>query len=151
MFSRTIISPVLENSRNGEKIMFRNNAWILQYCKFAVVGITSLIVDYVFMVFLTENTAFGLDYFQACAFSYTLSVFVNYYLSMKFVFEGRENMGKVREASIFFVLSLIGLFLNQMIMWIAVELFDIYDVVAKLLSTLLVTNYNFISRKKFFE
>ncbi|MBQ2901159.1 MAG: GtrA family protein [Agathobacter sp.] len=131
--------------------MFRNNALVLQYCKFAAVGITSLIVDYVFMVFLTENTAFGLDYFQACAFSYTLSVFVNYFLSMKYVFQSREDMGKVKEASIFFVLSLIGLFLNQMIMWFAVEILGIYYVAAKLLSTLLVTNYNFISRKKFFE
>lgn len=131
--------------------MFRSNAWILQYAKFAVVGITSFIVDYVFMVFLTENTAFGLDYFQACAFSYTLSVFVNYMLSMKFVFHGRDDMGKVKEASIFFVLSLVGLFLNQLAMWIAVELLQIYYMAAKLLSTLLVTNYNFISRKKCFE
>lgn len=131
--------------------MFRNNMLVLQYCKFAVVGITSLLVDYVFMVFLTENTAFGLDYFQACAFSYTLSVFVNYFLSMKYVFHGRDDMGKVKEAGLFFVLSLVGLFLNQVVMWVAVELFQIYYVAAKLLSTLLVTNYNFISRKKFFE
>lgn len=131
--------------------MFRSNGLVLQYAKFAAVGITSLIVDYVFMVFLTENTAFGLDYFQACAFSYTLSVFVNYVLSMRYVFQGREDMGKVKEASIFFILSLVGLFLNQMIMWIAVEIFQIYYIAAKLLSTLLVTNYNFISRKKFFE
>lgn len=131
--------------------MFRNNVWILQYAKFAVVGITSLMVDYIFMVFLTENTALGLDYFQACAFSYTLSVFVNYFLSMKYVFHGREDMGKIKEASIFFVLSLIGLFLNQAIMWVAVELLGIYYMAAKLLSTVLVTNYNFISRKKFFE
>ncbi len=131
--------------------MFNNRTLIFQYVKFAAVGITSLIVDYVFMVFLTENTVFGLDYFQACAFSYTLSVFVNYFLSMRYVFQGREDMGKVKEASIFFVLSLVGLLLNQMIMWIAVEVFQIYYVVAKLLSTLLVTNYNFISRKKFFE
>lgn len=131
--------------------MFKNYALITQYAKFAAVGITSLAVDYIFMVFLTENTAFGLDYFQACAFSYTLSVFVNYFLSMKYVFHGREDMGKVKEASIFFMLSLIGLFLNQMIMWIAVEMFQIYYIVAKLLSTFLVTNYNFISRKKFFE
>ena len=131
--------------------MLRNNTLVLQYAKFAVVGITSLMVDYVFMVFLTENSAFGLDYFQASAFSYTLSVFVNYILSMKFVFHGRDDMGKVKEATIFFVLSLVGLFLNQMIMWIAVELLSIYYVGAKLLSTLLVTNYNFISRKKFFE
>lgn len=131
--------------------MFRNNMLILQYCKFAVVGITSLMVDYVFMVFLTENIVFGLDYFQACAFSYTLSVFVNYFLSMRFVFHGKGDMGKVKEVSIFFTLSLVGLFLNQMIMWVAVEMFHIYYVAAKLLSTLLVTNYNFISRKKFFE
>lgn len=131
--------------------MFKNYALITQYAKFAAVGITSLAVDYIFMVFLTENTAFGLDYFQACAFSYTLSVFVNYFLSMKYVFHGREDMGKVKEASIFFMLSLIGLFLNQMIMWIAVEMLQIYYIVAKLLSTFLVTNYNFISRKKFFE
>ena len=131
--------------------MFRNNMLVLQYAKFAGVGITSLMVDYVFMVFLTENTAFGLDYFQACAFSYTLSVFVNYILSMKYVFHSREDMGKVKEASIFFMLSLVGLLLNQMFMWMAVELFGMYYVAAKLLSTLLVTNYNFISRKKFFE
>lgn len=131
--------------------MFRNHALVLQYAKFAIVGIASLMVDYVFMVFLTENTAFGLDYFQACAFSYTLSVFVNYILSMRYVFHGRDDMSKVKEASIFFMLSLVGLFLNQMVMWIAVEFFQIYYVMAKLLSTLLVTNYNFISRKKFFE
>ena len=131
--------------------MFRNRTLILQYAKFAVVGIISLMVDYIFMVFLTENTAFGLDYFQACAFSYTLSVFVNYFLSMRFVFHGREDMGKVKEASIFFMLSLVGLFLNQVMMWVAVELFGIFYIAAKLLSTLLVTNYNFISRKKFFE
>ena len=131
--------------------MFRNHALVLQYAKFAVVGIASLMVDYVFMVFLTENTAFGLDYFQACSFSYTLSVFVNYILSMRYVFHGRDDMSKVKEASIFFMLSLVGLFLNQMVMWIAVEFFQIYYVMAKLLSTLLVTNYNFISRKKFFE
>ena len=131
--------------------MFRNDTLIFQYCKFAVVGITSFLVDYVFMVFLAENSAFGLSYFQACAFSYTLSVFVNYYLSMRFVFEGRKDRGKVKEASIFFVLSLIGLFLNQIIMWIAVEVLQVYYMGAKLISTFLVTNYNFISRKRFLE
>ena len=131
--------------------MLKNNVWLLQYCKFAVVGIASVIVDYVFMVFLTENSAFGLDYFQASAFSYTLSVFVNYVLSMKYVFHSREDMGKVKEASIYFMLSLVGLFLNQMIMWAAVEVLHMYYVGAKLLSTLLVTNYNYLSRKKFFE
>ena len=131
--------------------MFTNRGFILQYAKFAVVGITSLMVDYGVLVFLTENTAFGLDYFQASAFSYTLSIFVNYILSMKYVFHGKEDMSRMKEDSIFFVLSLIGLFLNQMVMWFTVECLGIYYAMAKLLSTLMVTNYNYISRKKFFE
>ena len=131
--------------------MFTNRGFILQYAKFAVVGITSLMVDYGVLVFLTENTAFGLDYFQASAFSYTISIFVNYILSMKYVFHGREDMSRMKEASIFFVLSLIGLFLTQMVMWFAVECLGLYYASAKLLSTLMVTNYNYISRKKFFE
>lgn len=131
--------------------MFTNRGFILQYAKFAVVGITSLMLDYGVLVFLTENTAFGLDYFQASAFSYTISIFVNYILSMKYVFQGREDMSRMKEASIFFVLSLIGLFLNQMVMWFAVECLGIYYALAKLLSTLMVTNYNYISRKKFLE
>ncbi len=131
--------------------MFTNRGFILQYAKFAVVGITSLIVDYGVLVFLTENIVFGLDYFQASAFSYTISIFVNYILSMKYVFSGREDMSRMKEASIFFVLSLIGLLLTQMVMWFAVECLGAYYAMAKLLSTLMVTNYNYISRKKFFE
>ena len=128
-----------------------NRGFILQYVKFAVVGITSLMVDYGILVVLTENTAFGLDYFQASAFSYTISIFVNYILSMKYVFQGKEDMSRMKEASIFFVLSFIGLLLNQMVMWFAVECLGLYYEMAKLLSTFMVTNYNYLSRKKFFE
>lgn len=129
--------------------MFTNRGFILQYAKFAAVGIISLMVDYGVMVFLTENTALG--YFKACAFSYTISIFVNYVLSMRYVFHGREDMSKMKEAGVFFILSLIGLFLNQMVMWFMVDCVGIYYALAKLLSTLCVTNYNYISRKKFFE
>lgn len=129
--------------------MLKNRALILQYCRFAAVGITSFMIDYGCMILLTENTDLG--YFYACAFSYSLSVLVNYILSMKYVFQGREDISKVKEVSIFFVLSLIGLFLNQMVMLIAVDVFHIYYTAAKLLSTLVVTNYNFISRKTFLE
>ena len=131
--------------------MFTNRGFILQYAKFAVVGITSLMIDYGVLVFLTESKVFGLDYFQASAFSYPISIFVNYILSMKYVFHGKEDMSRMKEAGIFFVLSLIGLFLNQIVMWFAVECLGIYYAAAKLLSTFTVTNYNYLSRKKFLE
>ena len=129
--------------------MFKRKELVLQFCKFGLVGIISLIVDYGFMIALVEG--FSLDYFKACAFSYTLSVLVNYILSMRYVFHGREDLSKTKEATIFFLLSFIGLLLNQIIMWIAVDFIGLYYALAKIMSTLMVTGYNFISRKTFLE
>jgi putative flippase GtrA len=101
------------------------------------------------MVLLTEFT--GLGYFWSSAVSFVVSVVVNYILSMRYVFAGKEELGMVQEMAIFVALSLIGLALNQMIMWIAVDFFGLFYAIAKIFSTMLVTIYNFISRKLFLE
>lgn len=129
--------------------MSKNKVLALQFCRFASVGIISLAVDYGFMVFLTESTLMG--YFRACAFSYTISILVNYVLSMRYVFRGREDVSKAKEVSIFLVLSLIGLGLNQVAMWLLVDVLNIYYAVAKVLAAGMVTGYNFISKKTFLE
>jgi len=45
--------------------------------------------------------------------------------------------------AIFVALSLVGLTLNQMIMWIVVDFFGMFYALAKIFSTMLVTTYNF--------
>ena len=92
-----------------------------------------------------------LHYFASSAVSFTVSVIVNYILSMRFVFTGKEDMTKAQEMVIFVALSMIGLVMNQMIMWFAVEYLRMFYAVAKIFSTMLVTTYNFISRKRFLE
>ena len=129
--------------------MLKNRELILQFCKFGAVGIFSFCVDYGLMVILVE--ALGIDYFRACALSYTFSVLVNYVLSMRYVFHGKEDMSRTKEATMYFILSFIGLGINQLLMWIAVDVFGIFYGIAKLVSTFMVTWYNFISRKKCFE
>lgn len=122
---------------------------LVQFCKFGLVGTLCFAIDYGLMVLLTEFT--GVDYFVSSAVSFTTSVVVNYILSMRFVFDGKEDMSRLQEMMIFLALSLVGLALNQMIMWIAVEFFGMFYMVAKVFSTMLVTTYNFISRKMFLE
>lgn len=129
--------------------MFKNKELALQFVRFASVGIISLAVDYGFMIILNEATDMG--YFRACAFSYTLSILVNYVLSMRYVFRGREDMSKSKEVTIFMALSLIGLGLNQMAMWLLVDVLGIFYAMAKILAALMVTSYNFISKKTFLE
>ena len=120
-----------------------------QFSKFASVGTLRFCIDYGLMIVLTEFTV--LSYFVSSGISFTVSVVVNYVLSMRFVFRGKEDMSKFEEIIIFVVLSFIGLGINQMIMWIAVESFHIFYAVAKVLVTMMVTTYNFISRKIFLD
>lgn len=121
----------------------------LQFCKFGLVGILCFCIDYGLMIALTESGI--LSYFPASAVSFTISVVVNYILSMRFVFKGKDELSKLQEMAVFVALSLVGLAVNQMIMWIAVEFFKMFYALAKILATMIVTTYNFISRKLFLE
>ena len=129
--------------------MLKTKEWAIQFVRFASVGLISLAVDYGFMIILNEATDMG--YFRACAFSYTLSILVNYVLSMRYVFHSREDMSKTKEVSIFLGISLVGLGLNQVAMWLLVDVLQIYYAMAKLLAAGMVTGYNFVSKKTFLE
>ena len=122
---------------------------VLQFCKFGMVGTFCFCIDYGLMIFLTESHM--MTYYASSAVSFIASVVVNYDLSMRFVFVSKEGMSKIQEIMIFITLSMVGLLLNQMIMFLAVELLGMFYAVAKVFATLMVTAYNFISRKKFLE
>lgn len=118
-----------------------------QFGKFAIVGLASLAVDYALLMFLVE--ACEADLFFSTTVSFIASVIVNYVLSMKYVFDHREGMSRKREFTIFAILSAIGLGLNDLYMFIGVTMLNIGYQAMKLISTFLVTWYNFFSRRKF--
>lgn len=61
--------------------------------------------------------------------SFAVSVIFNYVMSVKWVFEVEENRDKKQEFALFVVLSIIGLGINQLIMWLAVENSEfLYDI-----------------------
>lgn len=118
-----------------------------QFGKFAIVGLTSLAVDYALLMFLVE--ACEADLFFSTTVSFIVSVIINYVLSMRYVFDHREGMSRKREFTIFAILSAVGLGLNDLYMFVGVTMLNIGYHAMKLISTFLVTWYNFFSRKKF--
>ena len=121
---------------------------IAQIIKFGLVGFLCFFIDYGIMVFLTEVA--GVHYLLSSGISFTVSVIVNYILSLTYVFE-TEKGNRVKEFVIFVVLSVIGLGVNEAAMWIAVDGLGIHYMISKIGATAVVMVFNFVTRKIFLE
>ena len=123
---------------------------INQILKFGVVGGIAFVIDYGLMVFLTE--VFKVPALISAAISFTVSVIFNYIASVKWVFDvNKEKNSKAKELIVFIILSVIGLGINELIMWIMDKEFGIYYMISKIVATAGVMCYNFITRKLFLE
>lgn len=120
-----------------------------QITKFGVVGVIAFVIDYGLMVLLTE--AFGINYLISATISFTVSVIFNYIASMRYVFTHKEGMSRRREFIIFVVLSIIGLLINNGLMWLGTGLLGISYLITKIVATAAVMCWNFITRKKFLD
>ena len=133
-----------------------------QILKFGVVGFVAFFID--FGIFKLLSGVFGVNYLVANFFGFTISLIFNYIASMTFVFERKENADKRAEFVIFTVLSVIGLVLNELIIFVCIE--GIYlkmpylaehmsrqwaETFGKMIATGIVMVYNFITRKIFLE
>lgn len=130
------------------------NGWCMrdllkQFMKFGVVGLIAFGIDYGLMIVLTE--VFSIDYLVSATLSFAASVIFNYFASMRYVFSRKEGMSRRREFTVFIILSVIGLLLNNVLMWVGVELLHVDYRITKIFATFVVTFYNFFSRKKFLE
>lgn len=119
-----------------------------QIIKFGLVGFLCFFIDYGIMVFLTE--VFNVNYLISSGISFTISVIVNYVLSLTFVFDTKKG-NKIKEFVIFIVLSVVGLGINQVLMWFCVDVLGIFYMISKIGATAIVMVYNFITRKLILE
>ena len=122
---------------------------ISQIIKFGFVGFLCFFIDYGIMVFLTE--ALKINYLISSGCSFSVSVIVNYILSIKFVFDADRDANKVKQFLVFLFFSIGGLIINQIVMWVAVDLLGIFYMISKIGATAIVMVYNFVTRKMFIE
>ena len=124
------------------------NKLLNQILKFGLVGGTAFVIDYVLLYFCTEFL--HIHYLISSIISFTVSVIFNYILSIKWIFDVKKKQD-VKGFVIFIILSVIGLGINSLIMYVMGEKFGVYYMLSKIVSTAVVMVYNFITRKIFVE
>lgn len=122
---------------------------IKQIIRFAFVGGSAFVIDYGILYVL--NQLLGVNHLVASTISFSVSVIYNYILSTVWVFDVNEEQTKTEQLVVFMVLSVIGLAINNLIIWIFVDNCGMYIMWAKVIATAVVMVYNFITRKIYLE
>lgn len=121
-----------------------------QILKFGVVGALAFVIDYGLLIFCTEKL--GINYLISGAIAFSVAVVFNYILSMLWVYDTSGNsQDKRMQLVIFIILSVIGLGLTELLMWIGTDLFGIHYTITKIIATVIVMFYNFVTRKILLE
>lgn len=131
------------------KITKEKETLLIQILRFGVVGGLAFVIDYAVLIICKE--VFNLNILLSAAIAFTISVIVNYILSIAWVFNVDKNKDKRKNFILFIAFSVIGLGLTELIMWLGTDLLSINYLIVKIVATAIVMVFNFITRKKFLE
>ena len=122
---------------------------VSQILKFGVVGGLAFLIDYAVLILCTD--VIHIPMLISSAISFTVSVIFNYIASVKWVFDVDEEKDPKKNFILFIILSIIGLILTEIIMWLGVDLVHFDYKLVKIFATGVVMVFNFITRKIFLE
>jgi hypothetical protein len=92
---------------------------------------------------------FQVHWFVASIVAFVTATFVNYFLSIRFVFKSGGKHKKHHEILGVFLISGISLFFNQIILFFTIEKFHIMPLASKCIATAILFFWNYLTRKKF--
>lgn len=122
---------------------------IKQLLKFGVVGVIAFVIDYLVLFICKEFL--GIYYLISSLISFSVSTVFNYIASVRWVFDVNQERRRRKNFVLFIVFSIVGLGLNQLIMWFGVDVLHIYYMLVKIGATAIVMVFNFVTRKMFLE
>lgn len=135
-----------KNRRLISSILSKSDKTFIQLFRYGFVGGIAYCVDFGFLFFLTE--VIKIHYLISAAIAFILGLITNYALSILWVFPKRTLADKRMEFLIFSIIGLIGLGLNEVIIWSFTELIHFHYLISKIFSTIVVFFWNFLARKK---
>ena len=131
------------------KISAKTEHLFVQIFNFGIVGLIATIIDFGFLYLFKDIC--NLPLVLSNTLSFCISVIFNYFASMMFVFDVDENKSKKRNFILFVFLSVIGLIINDVIVYVVTEIVGIYYMLSKIFASVFVMVFNFVTRKKFLE
>ena len=121
------------------------NNTFLQLFRSLFVGLAASIVDFGLLYVLTEYVHF--HYLISSTFAFIAGLIINYLLSKIWVFSENSLKNQWVEFLAFSLIGIVGLGLNNLLLWVFTEFCSIHYMLSKVLTTIIVFFWNFLARK----
>jgi putative flippase GtrA len=115
--------------------------------RYAAVGGAAALID--FLLFAVFAKVLGFNYLLIGAAGFIIATTVNYFLSIRYVFKSGVRFVLHKEISLVFIISLVGLGLNQLVLYIGIGTLGWEMLFVKVCATGSVFFWNFGARSYF--
>lgn len=120
----------------------------MKFVRYFFVGGAAAALDFAVFALLTKVV--HLAWFWSAVASFVLATLINYLLSIRFVFQsGARFSRKHHEVTLVFLVSLIGLAINQAVLWVCIDRAHFALLLAKVVGTGVVFFWNYFARRHF--
>jgi len=116
-----------------------------EFFKYVIGGGSAYTIDFLLLIALTE--VFGVPVLVSAAISFLIGLIIIYLLSIKWIFQNRIRKNTYQEFFIFSFIGIIGLFINETLIWASLLTENLHYTIAKIISAGLVFIWNFSARK----
>lgn len=123
----------------------KTNALSIQFIRYLFVGGSAAVVDLALFFLLQKQME--MHYLLAAFVAYMAGLTWNHILSVLWIFESKHKRGK--EVAMVFFIALGGLLWTELLLWLAVDMFDYAPIPAKIVVLWIVLIWNFGMRKVF--
>lgn len=119
----------------------------MKIARYFVVGGVCVLVDLAVFSVLIYGAEW--HYLLAAPISFTVATYINYHLGIRHVFESGVRFFKYQEIGLVFLVSAVGLVINQISLYVLVEFFQINPVAGKIMATGVIFFWNYGARRYF--
>lgn len=92
----------------------------------------------------------GIYYLISGVLAFLIAVIANYVMSTKWVFNQYNIENRVLEFNIFLLISIVGLIINEIVLYIITDLMGINHLISLIVAAAVAWFWNFIARRRLF-
>lgn len=134
MFKRLLVHPTAKG--------------FIQFIRYGFVVAVAFPIDFGLLYVFTDT--FHIYYVLSATLSFTISMIVNFFLSVLWVFTLRTKRALWKELVVFSIIGFVGLGLTDLLIWLLTSVVGVHYLVSKLVAVCIVFFWSFGARRYMF-